>query len=281
MLLYVNIRIFIKYYMVKFLVFLALVVGHSFVYSAKIKPAPPTLEPPSYALWNIDTGDYLGGNNETGARPMASITKLMNAYVILNDGVDLDEQVLVVGKESSSRIRAGMRLARWQLLELALISSDNLAARTLAETFPGGYSRFIQRMNDAAVELNMGSTQYQDATGLLAGNISSPLDLRKLVVAVSPYGIITSAANTAKYAFKAKLIDKKGPKEIVVGGANTNSFAGKLDIIAAKTGFTSRAGRCLTMLFNHNGNRYLLVVLGATTSEQRKKMVEQLIDKIK
>lgn len=245
------------------------------------KKDQPTNPPITYALWNMDTGEFIASNNESEVRPIASITKLMSVFVTMREGLDLNEEVVVTGKEPSNRIKAGMRLARSRLIELALISSDNLAARTLAETYPGGYQQFINEMNVAAIELGMKNTRYADATGLLGTNISNADDIRKLVIAVSPFHIITNAANTAKYAFKTTVSTKNKPKEVIVSGNNTNSFVGKLDIIAAKTGYTSKAGRCLTMLFNHNGTKYLLVVMGAQTSEQRKKMVEHLLDRIK
>lgn len=229
----------------------------------------------------MDTGQFIASNNENEIRPMASITKLMSVFVTVREGLDLDEEIIVTGNETSSRIRAGMRIARSKLIELALISSDNLATRTLAESFPGGYQRFIDEMNHAAVELEMSNTRYEDSTGLLGGNISSAEDIRKLVLAVSPFSFVTSAANSAKIAFKATILNKNKPREVLVQGNNTNNFVGKLDIIAAKTGYTSKAGRCLTMMFNQNGSKYLLVVMGAQTSEQRKKIVETLLDKIK
>lgn len=259
----------------------SLMIGLSCLHVNASKKDQPTNPPVTYALWNMDTGEFIASNNESEVRPIASITKLMSVFVTIRQGLDLDEEVIVTGKESSNRIKAGMRIARSKLIELSLISSDNLAARTLAETYPGGYQQFINEMNVAAIELGMKNTKYADATGLLGANISSADDIRKLVVAVSPFYIITNAANTAKYAFKTTILNKNKPKEVVVQGLNTNSFVGKLDIIAAKTGYTSKAGRCLTMFFNHNGTKYLLVVMGAQSNEQRKKIVEYLLSSTK
>ena len=267
--------------MKKTLVTMVIVITLSCFNAFAAKHTKPTTSTVTYALWNIDTGEFIASNNESEVRPKASITKLMSVFVTMRDGLDLNEELTVTGKETSSRIKAGMRIARGKLIELALISSDNLATRTLAESYPGGYQKFINEMNIAAIELGMKSTKYEDSTGLLGTNISSADDIRKLVLAVSPFHIINNAANTAKYAFKTTILNKNKQKEIVVQGYNTNSFVGKLDIIAAKTGYTTKAGRCLTMFFNHNGNKYLLVVMGAQTSEQRKKMVERLLDKIK
>jgi D-alanyl-D-alanine endopeptidase (penicillin-binding protein 7) len=238
----------------------------------------PTL---SYALWNVDTGEHLYSSNESNVRPMASITKLMSVLVVMRGELPLDEELTVTGKESSNRIKSGMRIARSRLIELALVSSDNLATRTLAETYPGGYSAFIQDMNRTAADLGMSNTHYDDATGLLGSNISTAEDIRKLVLAVSPLAIITQAANTARLAFSVSVPRRNKAREVVVQGSNTNNFVGKLDIIAAKTGYTSRAGRCLTMLFNYNGSKYLLVVMGAKSTQHRSMIVNELIDKIR
>ena len=265
--------------MKKFFIFTILILSCTFTYPAK--KVKPTALSVTYALWNIDTGEFIASNNETEVRPIASITKLMSVFVTMRDGLDLNEELTVTGKESSGRIKAGMRIARGRLIELALISSDNLAARTLAESYPGGYQKFINEMNIAAIELGMKNTKYEDSTGLLSSNISSADDIRKLVIAVSPFYIINNAANTATYAFKTTILNKNRQKEVVVQANNTNSFVGKLDIIAAKTGYTSKAGRCLAMFFSHNGNKYLLVVMGAQSSDQRRKMVEHLLYKIK
>jgi D-alanyl-D-alanine carboxypeptidase len=136
-------------------------------------------------------------------------------------------------------------------------------------------------MNRTAADLGMSNTHYDDATGLLGSNISTAEDIRKLVLAVSPLAIITQAANTARLAFSVSVPRRNKAREVVVQGSNTNNFVGKLDIIAAKTGYTSRAGRCLTMLFNYNGSKYLLVVMGAKSTQHRSMIVNELIDKIR
>lgn len=246
----------------------------------KKQTSAPQIPPPSYALWNVNTNTYITGRNDGEIRPVASITKLMSVLVTMQENLDLDEELVVRGSEKSNKIRNGMRIARGKLIELALISSDNLATRTLAENFPGGYTNFLDKMNYTAQQLNMENTRYEDATGLLGGNISSADDIRKLVLAVTPFSIITNAANTVKLAFTTTVVNKNKPKEIKIEGFNTNRYAGKLDIIAAKTGYTSRAGRCLTMLFNHGGTQYLLVVMGAQTPKQRQEMVDYLLTQI-
>lgn len=242
-----------------------------------VQPAPPL----TYSLWNADTGEWIKGDNEWEVRPLASITKLMSAIVTVKADLDMDEMLTVTGKERSTHIQSGMKVARGRLVELALVSSDNLATRTLAETYPGGYSQFIQKMNNTAEDLGMTSTRFHDSTGLTHDNISTAQDIRRLVLAASELAPVNYAASSRSISFTAVLAGKKRAKEVVVHGNNTNRFAGKLDILAAKTGFTNSAGRCLTMLFNRNGARYVLVVLGASSSEHRYKTVESLIDSIK
>lgn len=238
-------------------------------------------QPITYSLWNVDTGERITGDNEDHVRPIASMTKLMTVFVAMRENQDLDEVLVVSGKEHSTKIRSGMKITRQKLIELALISSDNLATRTLAENYPGGYNNFITKMNETARELGMNNTIYADATGLLSSNTSSTDDIRTLILALPPTSIITSAANTIRLAFTTTITNKNKQQKVTIQGLNTNFFVGKLDIIAAKTGYTSSAGRCLTMLFNHNGSKYFLVVMGAKSNEQRKKIVESLLDKIK
>lgn len=235
----------------------------------------------SYALFNLDTNEQIVSVNEENIRPIASMTKLMSALVVLQHDLDLEEFVTVTGPERSNRIRRGMRVKRGELLELSLVSSDNLAARTLAETYPGGYHEFIEQMNRTARNLGMTNTNFSDATGLLATNTSNVQDLYRLVTILPPWDIFTNAANKINTVATALVTGKRGQQEVRVSGNNTNNFVGKLDIIAAKTGYTSRAGRCLTMMFTQNGNRYFLVVMGAQNPQHRTRIVNQLLDNIK
>lgn len=261
----------------KFIFGLLLLVISQMTNAAPVQPKPE----PTYALWDIDRGELLADNNSDKVRPVASITKLMSALVVLSSDLDMDEVLTVKGKEASSYIRNGMQISREHLLSLSLISSDNLAARTLAETYPGGYRNFLERMNSMAQSLGMSDTHYDDATGLEAGNVSTAYDLYKLVLAVSNFSVILNAANTASLQFHALIPKPKKVQSVQIRGRTTNWYTGKLNLLAAKTGFTSKAGRCLTMLFNKNGTNYLVVVMGLPNPIERKKLVDSLIDSIK
>lgn len=226
----------------------------------------------SYAIWDLSTDSVIDEKNINKIKPMASITKLMTVLVVTRLGVDMDELVTVTGREGSSRITRGQRVTRFELAELALVNSDNLAARTLSETSGIPYDDFIKMMNDLAREMAMSSTQYVDSTGLLPGNVSTPDDLKILVTQVSENAIFNRAAMLPGTVSVRK--------KHTTFNANTNWLVGKLTILAAKTGTTNAAGRCLTMMFSKNGHQYLLVVLGARHAQERQILVQNLIDKI-
>jgi D-alanyl-D-alanine endopeptidase (penicillin-binding protein 7) len=240
-------------------------------YAAKVKTESAT-----YIMWQLDTDSVIDEHNTDVVRSMASLTKLMTAYVVVTSGVNLDDRVKVVGKESSTRIKPGEYLTRRELLELALVNSDNLAARTLAETSGVDYSMFIYLMNRMAQQLSMTNTRYVDSTGVLADNVTTSDDLKILVKAVSNYPVFNQAAMMPGTSRTVTIKQRV----VTVFKSNTNKLAGKLDILAAKTGTTTAAGKCLTMLFIKNGHQYLLVVLGAKHAKERKILVENLIDKI-
>lgn len=237
----------------------------------------PETQPPTYAIWNIDTGHMLSSENSDIVRSLASITKLMTVLVVLESGVNLNEQVTVTGTESSQRIRRGMLITRKELIDLALVASDNLAARTLAETSGVSYDQFLITMNETANKLKMFDTSYSDSTGLLATNVSTAKDIKLLVQETERYPQFKNSAMSEKSSIGVWVKNKL--REVPF--KNTNQFAGQLNIISAKTGTTNAAGKCLTMLFVENGQRYVLVVLGAKSKDQRHKMASNLIDAIR
>lgn len=247
------------------------------VFSSQIclaRKSPTVQQPEAYAIWNVDTGHLLNSKNTDVVRPMASITKLMTVLVILKLNLNLDEQVTVVGVEGSRKIRRGDRITRHELIDLALVASDNLAARTLSETAGISYDEFIAKMNSTAISLGMKETKYSDSTGLLALNVSTPTDIKRLVQETENHLIFKQ--NAMKPTVQVDVTSKNKFRQVTA--TNTNQFAGQLDLIGAKTGFTNPAGRCLAMFFQANGQRYIVVVMGASSPEQRAKMVSKLID---
>jgi len=241
------------------------------VYS-KTKPvAPPAPEARAVLLFDRKTGTVKEEVNIHDVMPIASVTKLMTAYVVLESRASLDEKVTIRAQkiEGSPILKAGMQVTRNELLHLALISSDNLAAKMLAVAHPQGYDSFIAEMNATAQRLGMNNTSYIEPTGLLP-NKSTAWDLHLLNTAVSKYSIFRETAMSKTSNQEAQ--NKKGLwKRFVI--RNTNAFAGEYDIKVGKTGFTNPAGWCISMLVRHQGQEFDLIVLGSPSKKVRNDLV--------
>ncbi len=208
------------------------------------------------------SGETLFDKNSETVLPIASITKLMTAIVVLEQKLDPDERVVIdqddVASTRSSRIRARLRpgseLTRDELLMLSLMASDNRAAAALARTYSGGTEAFVAEMNGEAKRLGLLDTRFSDPTGLSPDNVSSAQDLVRLVKAAHAYPMIREYS-TRRSAF----VKARGGK---LGFNNTNSLvrSGKWDIELSKTGYINAAGRCLVMHVRV-ASRDLVVVL--------------------
>jgi D-alanyl-D-alanine endopeptidase (penicillin-binding protein 7) len=233
--------------------------------------APPAPEARAVLLFDRKTGTIKEDLNIHDVMPIASVTKLMTAYVVLESRVDLDEKVTIRRQKiESSRVLAdGMRLTRNELLQLSLVSSDNLAAKMLAIAHPQGYDAFIAEMNATAQRLGMNNTSYMEPTGLFP-NKSTAWDLHLLNTAVAKYAVFgdTAMSKTSNQAAQ----NKKGTWQRFVI-RNTNAFAGEYDIKVGKTGFTNPAGWCISMLIRHQGQEFDLIVLGSPSKKVRNDLV--------
>ena len=205
------------------------------------------------------------------AMPIASVTKLMTAYVVLETKVDLNEKVTIRRQkiEGSPVLKDGMQLTRNELIHLSLISSDNLAAKMLAVAHPQGYDSFIAEMNTTAQRLGMKNTSFIEPSGLLP-NTSTAWDLHLLNTAVSKYSIFRDTAMSKTSSQEAQ--NKKGLWQRLVI-RNTNAFAGEYDIKVGKTGFTNPAGWCISMLIRHQGQEFDVIVLGSPSKKVRNDLV--------
>jgi D-alanyl-D-alanine endopeptidase (penicillin-binding protein 7) len=180
--------------------------------------------------------------------PIASITKLMTAMVILDANLPLDEPVSIEPEDrdrlkgSRSRMHNGMTLTRGELLKLALMSSENQAAAALARTYPGGTEVVLAIMNAKARELGMDSTQFFDPTGLHSNNVSTAQDLVKMVMAAQGYELIQQYTTSRSHLVK---VDERRTMRFT----NTNPLvrSASWEIGLSKTGYISEAGRCLVM----------------------------------
>ena len=215
------------------------------------------------------TGQVLLQKSESVAVPIASITKLMTAMVVLDAGQSeaeevriLDEDVDVL-KHSHSRIPVGAVLTRDTLLELALMSSDNRAAAALARTYPGGIAAFHAATLAKIESLGLHHTTLSEPTGLSAQNRSSAQDLALVARAAAQYPEI------ARITSQSSQMVRLDTKDVLF--RNTNALVGRpgWNILLSKTGFTNEAGRCLTMRLELSGRTILMVLLGAADPARR------------
>jgi D-alanyl-D-alanine endopeptidase (penicillin-binding protein 7) len=181
--------------------------------------------------------------------PIASITKLMTAMVILDAELPLQERITITRNDrdrirnTGSRLGFGATLTRGELLRLMLMASENRAASALARTWPGGQQEFVKAMNLKAFSLGMHDSRFAGPSGLDAGNIASARDLAKLVRAAREYPLIHKATTTRSTSVKPW----KGRGTLTFRNTNRLLRNGNWEIQLSKTGYISEAGRCLTM----------------------------------
>ncbi len=195
--------------------------------------------------------------------PIASVTKLMTAMVVLDAQQSLDETLDIdMGdfdflKGSHSRLRMGSALSRREMLRLALMSSENRAASSLARHYPGGTRAFVDAMNFKAASLGMSHTHYSDPTGLSADNVSTAKDLAKLVQAAADYALIREFTTTPSYMVEVPSTGQ------TLGFNNSNALikSQEWDIRLQKTGYIREAGKCVVMLVNIASKPFVIVLL--------------------
>ncbi len=216
-----------------------------------------------------DTGKILLEKNADRVAPIASLTKLMTAMVVLDAKQDMDELIEIdrsdvdVVKHSSSRVPVGSLISRRDVLQLALMSSDNRAAAALARTYPGGNEGFKAAVRRKIVALGMTQTVIEEPTGLNPRNRSTAGDLVKMATASAKYPDITDITTQSK-----ELINIDGRE---VEYRNTNRLVGAKgwDIGLSKTGYIQEAGRCLIMNIKAGGKNATMVLLNAGASSAR------------
>lgn len=220
-------------------------------------------------VFEEDSGKVLLEKNSHAVVPIASLTKLMTAMVVLDAQLDMNELITIHDsdvdtiKNSSSRVPVGVVLSRQSLLELALMSSDNRAAAALARTYPNGHAGFVAAVKEKLAALDMPQTTIEEPTGLSPRNRSTASELVKMVSAASTYPEISRLSTGTE-----DLIDMNGR---MVHYRNTNRLVGRdnWNIQLSKTGFTHEAGRCLVMRFQTAGKNMIVVLLNAKESAAR------------
>ena len=224
--------------------------------------AEPKLSSAIVVIYDQQTRPPLYSKNSDVQAPIASITKLMTAMVVLDAQLPLDEEISIdvadidTVKGTHSRLRIGMTLTRSELLKLALMASENRAAFALARTYPGGYDAAIAAMNAKARELDMYNTRFLDPTGLSSNNVSTAHDLVKMVAAARDYALIHQYTTTTSYS-----VDNWKGREMRFNNTNPLVKNASWDIGVSKTGYISEAGRCLVMETTINQRPVIIVLL--------------------
>lgn len=231
--------------------------------AASIREEIRSLRSSTAYVQDLETSTVLFAKNENVVRPIASITKLMTALVVVDAQQPMDE-ILEISREdldniknTTSRLRIGTRMSRADMLHLALMSSENRAAHALGRHYPGGIPAFVRQMNSTARALGMSSTYFIEPTGLSSQNVSSPQDLSLLLRATAQRSLIQRYSTDDEY-------------QVGVGNRaqmfrNTNLLVRKpdWDIKVSKTGYINEAGECLVMMARINGRDVAIVLLNS------------------
>ncbi len=218
-------------------------------------------------VMNQDTKEVYFEKNPSVSLPIASITKLMTAMVVLDSKLPLDETLIINADDvhiyRTSRLAGGTELTREEALHLALMSSENRAAYTLGRNYPGGISAFVEAMNHKAKELNMDHSHFADPTGLMSENVASAEDLTRMLGAAYQYKTIREFSTWPDLT----MVIGKRPQKFL----NTNRLvrSGDMNIGLQKTGFINAAGKCLVMQARVNNTPLLLVFLDSVGTQSR------------
>ena len=230
--------------------------------TAAAKPAPtPKLKSSSVLILDQSDSSVLYSRNSDVAAPIASITKLMTALVVLDAHQSMDEPLEITQAETDlpktnfSRLTVGTVLTRGDLMHLALMSSENRAAHALGTYYPGGVPALVRAMNAKAHVLGMTHSHFDDPTGLSSDNVASPEDLSKLVVAASHNATIRDYSTDKSYTVRVH--------RHLVEFHNTDNLVANpgWNIIVQKTGYISEAGKCLVMEAVIDGRNVVIVLL--------------------
>ncbi len=227
---------------------------------------PKNLKLKSAAVLVLDKdGEEVYSKHVSEPRPIASITKLMTAMVILDSDLDLQEKIAITKDDrdliqlTGSRLKYGAALTRKQMLQLALMSSENRAANALARTWPEGKAAFVAAMNKKARALGMHASHFSDPAGLDPGNVASAHDTALMVRAAMSYPLIRNATTTRS----ARVRPYKGRGTLRYNNTNRLLKNKTWDIQLSKTGYLNESGRCLVMQTEIDDQPLTIVLLNS------------------
>ncbi|MCP4685470.1 MAG: D-alanyl-D-alanine carboxypeptidase [bacterium] len=245
-----------------------------------VRDKGPYLNLKSAILVNYDNGEVVYSRNAEAVRPIASITKLVTAMVLLDHGVDLQSTETITKQDarrsSRSRLRVGYEMTIEDLLYASLLSSDNRAARALARATCGDIESFAKEMNLKARRLGLKHTMFYEPTGLDRRNVSTAHEVAKLLHYAYDYELIAEMTATKRHM--CTIINRKRYNKVQM--SNTNMLIhSKHKVLSGKTGYIQAADYCLTTLVqNKAGERLTLVVLGVPGDRLRFKEARRLVD---
>ncbi|MEG0007626.1 D-alanyl-D-alanine endopeptidase [Aeromonas lusitana] len=228
-------------------------------------PAKLKLQSGSALVMDVNTGKTLYQKNPTQVRPIASLTKLMTALVVLDARQSLGQMLTIDQndrdniKHTYSRVRFGTKVTRRDALHLALMSSENRMASALARHYPGGRAAFIRAMNNKAKQLGMRNSRFYDSTGLSTRNVSTAQDLAKLISAAYRQPLIRQFTQDPNMEMRFA-----APAYSLMFN-NTNPLVKNpdWDVRLSKTGYTDEAGRCLLMRAKPDNKELAIVLLNS------------------
>ncbi len=225
----------------------------------------PAFESAAVLVVDFDDGQTIYAKNTQNVAPIASITKLMTAMVVLDADLPLEETLSIdiadfdYLKHTHSRLGMGTALPRREMLRLALMSSENRAAAALGRAYPGGIQAFTTAMNRKAAELGMLNTRFVDSTGLSRENVSTAQDLAKMVRVAYRYALIREFTTTS-----AHLVEAMPGRNLQFGNTNGLVRSPAWNIGLSKTGYIGEAGRCLVMQARIAARPVVIVLLDSS-----------------
>ena len=225
-------------------------------------------------VYNVTKDEVIEEYASDKIRPIASVTKLMTAIVVIESGASLNEKIPYRG------FAGRKEMTREQLLKLLLVKSDNNAAEALARGYPGGRISFIANMNHKANQLGMTKTVYEDPSGIGRNNLSNAKDLSLLLTYAYNYSTMRDLSALESFNIESVGRKKRKPRVITVNNTNFNLLKEYKEIVISKTGFTNAAGKCLVMYLTKHGEKYTIVILGErntkTIQQAGRKIIERL-----
>jgi len=239
----------------------------------------PYLNLKAALLVDYENGQVLYAKNAEAVRPIASLSKLVTAMVLMDSGLDLKKTMKITKQDahrsSRSRLRVGYELTLYDLLHAALMNSDNRAARAIARAVSGSYADFAKEMNRKVKRLGLEHTVFHEPTGLDSRNVSTAHEIAKILHYAYDYPLIREI--TSKRTYRVKIQNRKRTYR---GMANTNLLIhSKYKVLSGKTGYIRAADYCLaTLVKDKSGRRLTAVVLGVPGDKLRFRECRKLID---